>query len=128
MSRRKARPPLEGTFPNNSNAPARGPECIDTFAIANDVAGDLVPPELIAGFWPPEQMAVMAMPEAAMHKEHRIEARKDHVRTARQAGVQAISEPESVKPLPKHQFGLCILATDSGHHPAADFRRDYVSH
>jgi hypothetical protein len=100
----------------------------DALAVANDVAADFSAPEILPGFGPREQVAIVSVPEAAVNKKHRIQTRKDHVRSARQFCVEPISETLGVKTPAQDQLGLRVLASNAGHHPAADFRGDNVNH
>ncbi len=74
-------------------------------------------------------MAVVAMPETAVYEDYRPSRREDKVRLSRQlVVVKAIAEAERMQSAPDDNLRLCILAPDSGHHPAADSRGDHISH
>lgn len=60
---------------------------------------DLLMPELLASDWPFEQVAVVAMPEAAMNKYHSPVFRKNEVGFTGQSFVmQSVSEAQPMKP------------------------------
>ena len=68
-------------------------------------------------------MTVVPVPETAMYKYHCPSRREHKVRLSRQlAVVKAIAEAECMQSVPNDDLRLCILAPDSGHHPAADSR------
>lgn len=71
---------FEGTFPDDHNAPALIREGFDGARITRLVCRDLGLPELLSCGWEFEEMAVMAVPEAAMGENHSVKFRKDQIR------------------------------------------------
>jgi len=49
-----------------------------------DIGVDLRPPEICAGLWPPKEVAIVAVPETAVDKDHRPTTGEDKIRPARQ--------------------------------------------
>jgi hypothetical protein len=75
---------------------------------------DFFSPELLSAFWPFEQMAIMAVPEAPINENNCLISRKDQVGLSRQfAVVQSKSKAASVETLPDHHFRLGILRADA---------------
>ena len=92
-------------------------------AIILAVSADLGLPEVHACRRPLEEMTVVPMPETAVYEDHRPSRREHKVRLSRQlAVVKAIAEAERMQSAPDDDLRLCVLAPDSGHHPAADSR------
>lgn len=92
-------------------------------AIVLAVSGDLGLPEVLTCRRPFEKMAVVPMPETAVYEDHRLSRRKHKVRLSRQlAVVKVVAKAECMQSAPDDNLRLCILAPDSGHHPAADSR------
>lgn len=71
----------------------------------------------------------MAMPEAAVRQDHGTIARQNDIGFPWQGRVM---EPETkalcVQALAQKQFGFCVPAPDTRHHPAAHVSRNNVSH
>lgn len=70
----------------------------------------------------------MTVPEAAVHEQYSIQLRKYHIRAARQSRMQPVAETGRMQTLPKDKLWFRVLAANAGHHTAADFFSDYVSH
>jgi len=65
-------------------------------------------------------MAVMTMPEAAVHKDDRPVFWEDDIRLARKIFcVEAIAEASSMQTVAYDQFRFRIFAANSRHHAAA---------
>ena len=88
--------------------------------IIGNIAADFLTPEILPGRRPLEQVAVVAMPEAAIHQNDRPVARKDEIRFPRQVlCMQTVAQPKSVQRLADQQLRLCMPVFDCGHIPAA---------
>ena len=73
-------------------------------------------------------MAVVAMPETSMNKNHGAKTGKNHIRLARQSSImEPIAETECMEHAPDRHFGPGILAPDPGHHAASSGLVDNVS-
>jgi hypothetical protein len=84
------------------------------------VAADLLTPEVRTRPWPFEQGAVVAMPEAAMHKDDCPVTGKDDVRLpGKVSGMEAEAETRTVHKASDDNFGLGILSPDPCHHATA---------
>lgn len=126
---RPARSSLDRAFPNDPYPPPGGCQRLDGPRIVLPVLGDLCRPEFRSGRRLLEQVAIMAMPETAVGKEHGVAARKDEVWLTRECrDMHPIPEAEGMQSTAQDQFRLRVLATYAGHHPATDLRRDDVSH
>ena len=67
---------------------------------------------------PPEQMAVMAVPEAAMHEDNDAASRKDKVGTSwKPAIVQQVAKARRMNVASNSQLSKRILGAYGGHHP-----------
>lgn len=104
------------------------PELLQVFIVPNGVAVDFNLPECIACLGPFEEVAVVAVPEAAMNKEHGIPLREDHVGFAGKWCMDTETKALGVEAFAQEDFGLGVLSPDAGHHPASNLRRDDVSH
>lgn len=120
---------LERAFPNHEHAPAGGGERRQHVRIVYAVAGDFLFPEVAAGRRPAKEMAVVAVPKAAVNKNYRAVARKNDVWFTRQtARMETVAEAIAVKPVAHGDFRAGVDAADAGHHPAAYGGFDYISH
>lgn len=73
-------------------------------------------------------MAIVPVPEAPMHEDHRPILRQAHIRITRKVlAMNPVAKTARVKRLANGQFGLGVLASNAGHHPAAGYRVDNVS-
>ena len=71
----------------------------------------------------------MTVPEAAMHKTDRSKPRKHHVGAARERAImKTVPEAPRMHRTAKVQFGLGVLAADSGHHSRPDRSINNVGH
>lgn len=74
-------------------------------------------------------MTVVTVPEAPMDEYHSIVFRKYEIRGSWQFAVmQPEAEAHAMQAPTYYHFRLGILASYAGHHPAADFRGNNVSH
>jgi hypothetical protein len=74
-------------------------------------------------------MTVMTMPETTVYEDCCVVTLQDEVGSPRQTtNMKAKTKPQSMQSAPDKEFGLRILATDTGHHPAADFRSNDIGH
>jgi hypothetical protein len=97
------------------------------------VAVDLGLPEPLSRIWHPEQVTIVPMPEAAVYQQHGPIFWERQVGLSRYVSwMKPVAESECVERTPKQHFGLCVLAADAGHHPAArlcidDIRQQFRS-
>lgn len=106
----------------------RGEFVADT-QIAIAICVDLCTPEIGVRGRQPEQRAVVSMPKASMHKHHGTMTWKDDVRLTRKAGIiNAVTEPLGKQGLSEADLDTGVFRPDAGHHPAAGFPVDDVSH
>jgi hypothetical protein len=90
--------PLEGALPHDSDPPAKDIQSGQGHSITPPVALDFLAPEFDAGTGPSEQVAVMAVPEAAMHEQNRAMLWQNHVWPAgKPAIMKAIAETAPVQ-------------------------------
>ncbi len=69
-----------------------------TFLVACPVGGNLLLPECATSLGPPEEMAIMAVPEASVNQDDAIIARQYDVRLTRKISpVEAESDPTPVQ-------------------------------
>lgn len=114
---------LQGTLPDRADPPAHVVQRRGIPVITLPCCSDFGSPEFHSGRWPPEQRAVMSVPEAAVHKKHGIASRKNEIGFSwKIASVQAKPKALAMKGFPDQQFGFRILAADRSHVPAAGSR------
>jgi hypothetical protein len=71
----------------------------------------------------------MAMPEAAMHKDHRIVSGQDYVRLARQIlAVKSETKAHRMQKTSDANLGLGVLRANRGHVTAALFTCVNINH
>src|SRR5688572_13528097 len=71
----------------------------------------------------------MLMPETAPNLHNSSVLRKDEVgRSGKCSVMQTKSQSRAMEVFPDDQLGVCIFATDAGHHPASSFSVYNVSH
>jgi hypothetical protein len=86
-------------------------------------------PEIFAGSWKPEQMAVVSMPETPIDENCYVITGQDDVRFSRQIfNMEPEAESVPVKKLPYLVFWSCVYGPDTRHHPAAGFTIYYIRH
>jgi len=113
-------PSLQVAFPDLGKAPPSVEQCRPIAGITGNVARDFFMPELPPSSGPPEQMAVVTMPEAAAHLDCGIPGGKYKIRPSRKpAVVQTKSETHPVQAGPDQHLGFRITPPDASHHPAA---------
>ena len=89
--------PFEGAFPNDAHPPADVEKEADSLSITPGIAVDLVTPEILPGLRPAKQRAIVAMPEAPMHKDHRAILWQHQIGFARQLfGLKPVTKPPGV--------------------------------
>ena len=121
--------PFECAFPDDSLAPPGFSQPPGVGQVIAAVSPDFLPPEFLAALGPAEQVAFMAVPEAAMNKDHRMESWKYEIGPAgNTARMKPVAEAPRMKRAPDCQLGLCVPPSDSRHHPAADLAGDGISH
>lgn len=99
-------------------------------AVAFDVLGEFVLPELLAGSRGGRVAAALVpVPEAAMHEAHGPEPAEHEIgRSGEPPLVQAEPETTGVKGTSKHEFGLRVPASYPGHHAGTRGTIHYVRH
>ena len=120
---------LQCTFPYDRNPPARSEQCPDRIRIVFAVPVNFFFPESGACRGHPEKKAGMSVPEAAMDEDHGTETWQDDVWLPCQfLRMQAVTEAPAVHFPADSDLGTGVLATDAGHHPTPDTRRNNVCH
>lgn len=111
---------LESALPNRQRTPASSIEFIPGLLIPHPCASDLLPPEVGSRRGPLEQMAVVAVPEAAIHENNGIESREHQVGPPWEVrSVEPIAEAHRVKPPSYHHLRPRVLPANARHHSAA---------
>lgn len=111
---------LESALPNRQHTPAASIEFIPGLLIPLPCASDLLPPEVGSRRRPLEQMAVVAVPEAAIHENNGIESREHQIGPSRKVrSVEPIAKAHRVKPTPYHHLRPRVLPANTRHHSAA---------
>jgi hypothetical protein len=120
---------FQGTLPDVQYSPAVTLQFTQYLAVPFPVACDLLPPPVASRGRPFEQVASVTVPETTMHEDYGAARRKNKVRTPWQApGVQAESITGAMQALSNKHFRSSVFSTNAGHHPAAGFPVDNVSH
>lgn len=118
---------LDRAFPNYQDTPTQFTQRIFTAKIAFYISLDLFLPELLPGSGPAKQMAIVAVPEAAVYQHNDVPAREHQIGSARKLPImQSVSVTQSVQRTANQKFGLGIFAANSGHHPAANIWGYYI--
>src|SRR5690606_7037377 len=129
VSPRFRREAPELTFPHGLDVPAQVRQRAGDSTVTGSICVDLRLPELRAGLRQPEQMAIMLVPEASMHKHDRVEPGKNDVRPPWQPGApKSIPESQGMEALADLLFDLRILAPDPRHQRGTALRADDVGH
>jgi len=104
-------------FPNHQTPVPKLPELFNALGISDNIALELFLPELDIGLGHSRPLATfMNMPEAAMNEDHSLPAGKDDVGSAGKVfAMQTETVAEGVEELADTEFGLGVLAADSGH-------------
>lgn len=112
-----------GALPNRGDAPSFGAKPSLDSGVACDVRCQLCAPEVHVALGLGQSVAAaMPVPEAAMHEDDLVSARKHQVRRAGQtAHVQPKPEAQRVQRPTNDNLRLCVLATDARHERAASF-------
>ena len=103
-------------FPDHADAPALPQKSGDVALVPLSVSGELFEPERLVRARHTEFSAVVGVPEAAVHKYHRMIMRKNDVRAAREPPVvlsEAETEPEQLRA--QRGLKLSADAPDCGH-------------
>lgn len=120
---------FENALPNINYMPAHGPEFVSTQKIAVDIPANLGSPKFTPRRWPFKKRTVMAMPEAAIHKNDDLPFWKHDVRlSGKILAMQPKSIAQRVQAFSDDHFRSGILSPDTGHHLATLFLRYDVSH
>jgi hypothetical protein len=111
---------FERTLPDRGHAPASIGQDSDGALIICDIAADLLAPEVLPCRRPFEQMAVVPMPEAAIHEYDGPVTGKNQIGFPGQIlYMQPIAQPGSMQRFTDQQFRFCMAAFDGSHIPAA---------
>ena len=115
-------------LPHRDHRPAEPTKGRGSPPISFDVAIKLVLPEAEARRRRRrETTALMTVPEAAVHEDHRGESGQHEIRPTRQiATMQAEPVPESVDELTHRSLRCRVLAADAGHESIAVCLREDV--
>ena len=116
------------TLPHGEATPAELSKLPYPSAVAETVASNLFLPKIPARCWQSIQMAIVAMPEAAMNKDRRFVFWKNEVGSAWNVGMKPVPESPPVKSNPKVALRFGIRSANPGHHPAARCRIDDICH
>ncbi len=128
MGQGEALPALQTALPYSGNAPADGPERSFVLAVAFHISLDLPSPEVLAVGGPMEEVAVVAVPEAAMHEYYGAMLRKHQIWLPKEFGVmKPIAVPKCMKSAADDQLWFCVFTPDRGHISAAGCRIMNVS-
>lgn len=121
---------FDRTFPNDRYPPAEPAQGFEISSIALYCLGKLGLPEWTVGRWRRREGAAgMSVPETATNLDCRTILREDDVRLSRQArDVQPISQAHAMEGAPKEDLGLCVLSSDSRHHPGSGNPVDNIDH
>ena len=85
-------------------------------------------PEVWSCLGPFEEMAIVTVPETAVHKDYGAPASENQIGRARERTlVKSEPVPESVKAGTDCKFWFCVPAPDGLHHPTADLGRYDIS-
>lgn len=84
----------DSAFPDDSNPPSGGNQCRHAVGVPLLVSAKLAVPKVGSGLRQAKKWAaVVSVPEAAVHEDHRAPFGKDHVRlSGKPLGMKAISE------------------------------------
>jgi hypothetical protein len=109
------------TLPQRNDVPTHFLESLLVSDISLRISTKLGAPESFVGFWHVGKITPrMLVPEATMHKNDCLMLAKNNVRMAgKTTNVQTISKATGGKESSHYKFGLCILAANTTHHPAA---------
>ena len=120
---------FEGALPYNAEPPASLLQGLVVALVYFLVAVDFGFPELGPGRRPFKQVAVVAVPEAAVRLNYRPVLRKNQIRLAGQIlHMQPETVPQAVQSLAQKQFGFGVFTSDARHHFTALFSGDYIGH
>jgi hypothetical protein len=125
----EAKSAFQGTFPYLGDAPALAFQRPDYSLVALPVLLNFISPKFHARGRPFEEVTVVTVPEATLSKQHGMKAWKREIRFAGEIGPMELkTESAPVEAAPQNDFRPSIPPADAGHHPAANSRRNNVSH
>ncbi len=120
MGQWQTAPALQRTFPDHGHAPSVHSKLAAHIRVPRLVAADLVPPEVFAGFWPPEQRTIMAMPEAPVDEDRSIVLWQDQIGLPGQLfHVESVPEAPHMQGLADGHLRTCVPPPDRRHVAAA---------
>lgn len=106
------------TFPNNQHAPAQATALGKVGGIADHVAVNLGAPEFAVALRAARSTAVVAVPEAAVHKNQRVPTPQYNVGVAGNAfAVKAEAVAHGMQKPSGQDFRLRVFSADCGHEP-----------
>lgn len=121
---------LDVAFPGRPDMPPGISKVMEVTLISRLVGCELRLPELRpCRGGSRETAALMTMPEAAMHEDHRAMPGHDDVRATRKSSiVQPEPQSSGVQCLPQRDLRFRVLPADAGHHARTGCLVDDVSH
>lgn len=112
---------FQGTFPNDSHAPAEAVERFCMPPVAIDISLEFLHPELLVGSRGGcVTTTFVSMPETTVNEHHRPVLREHDIRDAGQLfDMKSIPKPLGKKNGTKCPFRPSVLSADARHHAAA---------
>ena len=115
-------------LPHFADAPAKVGKPFPIAQVASNVSGNLFPPVRLSARGPPEQVAGMSVPEAAVYQEYGPGGSEHQVGGSRKLSVmETVAEAQTMQPGPDCQFRFGVPPSNTGHHPASGFRTYNIS-
>lgn len=110
-----------GTLPNRGHSPSASNEGKANGSVPCDVSLEFALPERCACRWYRGISATLvAMPEAAVYKDHRAVLGQHQIRSAAHlVGMESEAKAAGVQRSPKHQFRSSVLCPYTRHHAGA---------
>lgn len=97
----EAKSAFQGTFPYLANAPASVGQLMDHGLIPLFILLNFISPEVHSGAGPFEKVTAVTVPEATLGEQHRLKARKRHIRFSGEIGpVELEAESASMEATP----------------------------
>lgn len=110
------------TLPYFDYPPTSSFKVLSLASIAGYIGCKLLLPKLCPRFWRRRKAAFVAMPEAAMHKNHGLVTRKYDVGRSREFTHMKFEPQSNAVGCRAHRlFGAGVLAPDTSHHSGPDF-------
>lgn len=121
---------VDGALPHNGYSPTQLTQSFKISPVALQRLPKLRVPEFhVRGRCGGKGTSIMPVPEAALDLDDSMMFGKHYVGPSRQTpSMEPISQAKGMQSTSKHQFGLCVLASDPCHHAGAGFPVDYICH